>query len=63
MAVALSKGESLDLSSGAAGKITKVRMGVGWDPVRSGNILWRIFFQSQLIWMHLVSSLTKIKSS
>ena len=48
MAVSLSKGESLELSSEEAGHITKVRMGVGWDPVKSKSFLWRIFFSESI---------------
>ena len=40
MAIALNKGESFELNSGEMKPITKIRMGVGWDPVPSGNFFF-----------------------
>lgn len=33
MAVKLTKGESVNLTKGDGGQLTKVRMGLGWDPI------------------------------
>ena len=48
MAIALNKGESFELNSGEVKPITKIRMGVGWDPVPSGNFFWRLFFSESI---------------
>ncbi|MBM75943.1 MAG: hypothetical protein CMK59_11130 [Proteobacteria bacterium] len=48
MAIALNKGESFELNSGEMKPITKIRMGVGWDPVPSGNFFWRLFFSESI---------------
>lgn len=42
MAVSLSKGQRIDLSKQAPG-LQRVRMGLGWDPVKKGGLLGKLF--------------------
>lgn len=42
MAVSLSKGQTIDLSKHSSG-LSRVRMGLGWDPVKKGGFLSGIF--------------------
>ncbi|RVU16887.1 TerD family protein [Methylobacterium oryzihabitans] len=41
MAISLSKGQSIDLRKQAPG-LTRVRMGLGWDPVKKGGFFKRL---------------------
>ncbi len=42
MAVSLSKGQKIDLMKQAPG-LTRVRMGLGWDPIKKGGLLGKLF--------------------
>lgn len=42
MAISLSKGQSIDLSKHSQG-LARVRMGLGWDPVKKGGLLGGLF--------------------
>lgn len=39
MAITLSKGQQITLEKQGGGTLTKVRMGLGWDPVKKGGFL------------------------
>lgn len=43
MAVSLSKNQSISLEKTAGSSLSKIRLGLGWDPVKSGGFLGKLF--------------------
>lgn len=43
MSISLTKGTSISLEKKTGGGLTKVKMGLGWDPAKSGGLLGGLF--------------------